>query len=201
MKAGQNINLIYESGALNGWNLSNIAGASNWTASTTNPYQGSYHVQSRPLSTTQPASILVRNIATISYQNITLSYVRRLVGIDAADEFNATWYNGTTWFVLENTGGGSANDAGYINRSYNLSYSASNNPNFKIRFECTAGAVSEYCRIDNINISASSSPTGFYKYVFDTSGLLNDTYAYTIYASDTSNNQPVPEGGDFTIIL
>ena len=145
----------FESGALNGWNLSNIAGASNWTASTTNPYQGSYHVQSRPLSTTQPASILVRNIATISYQNITLSYVRRLVGIDAADEFNATWYNGTTWFVLENTGGGSANDAGYINRSYNLSYSASNNPNFKIRFECTAGATSEYCRVDNVTIAGN----------------------------------------------
>ena len=77
---------------------------------------------------------------------------------------------------------------------------ANNNPNFKIRFECTAGAVSEYCRVDNVNISVSSAPTGFYKHVFNTGGLSLDTYAYTIYSEDTSGNQPVPQGGDFTVI-
>ena len=191
----------FESGTLSGWTSTAVSGGQKWTASTTNPYQRTWHAQSQPRSTTEPASILEKTIPTTNYQGISIKYGRKLVGLDPADEFKAKWFDGSFWNTLEQTGSNSANDAGYVLKSFNLPLSANNNPNFKIRFECTAGAVSEYCRIDNINISASSSPTGFYKYVFDTSGLLNDTYAYTIYASDTSNNQPVPEGGDFTIIL
>ncbi len=174
----------FESGTLSGWNLTNAAGANNWTSSTTNPYQGTWHAQSQPLSTTQPASILGKEINTAGYQNITLNYARRLVGIDAADEFNLTWYNGTSWFVLENTGGSSANDAGYINRSYNLSISASGNLAFKIRFECTAGATSEFCRIDNVNISGIqiSTDTEYPKIIdFGENPVNNTAYVANAY--------------------
>ncbi|MDO8574747.1 MAG: hypothetical protein Q7R61_00480, partial [bacterium] len=106
----------------------------------------------------------------------------------------------TSWSVLEQTASSSANNANYIFKSFDLPASASNNANFKIKFECTAGAVSEFCRIDNVNVSAGTAPTGFYKYVFNTSGLVNDTYRYTIYVNDTSGNQPVPQGDEFSVI-
>lgn len=148
----------FESGSLSGWALSNVAGAFNWTASTTNPYQGTWHAQSQPRSTTEPASVLERTINTIGYQNITFSYYRRLIGIDAADEFQVEWFNGATWTILEQTGGSAADDASYLFQTFNLTILANNNPNFKIKFECTAGAVSEYCRVDNVNISGISMP-------------------------------------------
>jgi len=51
---------------------------------------------------------------------------------------------------LEQTGIASANDAAYVYKTYTLPAKAGNNAAFKIRFECTAGATSEYCRIDNV---------------------------------------------------
>ncbi len=191
----------FESGSLSGWTTSAVSGGQKWTASTTNPFQGSWHAQSQPRSTSEPASTLEKTIPTTNYQGISIKYTRKLIGLDAADEFKAKWFDGIKWNILEQTGSNSANDAPYIQKSFSLPQTANNNPNFKIKFECTAGAVSEYCRIDNVNISASSSPTGLYIYKFNTSNLINDTYAYTIYAEDTSSNQPAPQGGDFTIIL
>ncbi len=146
----------FESGGLSGWTLTSVSGANNWTASTTNPYQGSYHAQSQPLSTTQPASVLERAISTTGYQNIIFNYSKRLIGLDIADEFQVEWYNGTTWQILEQTGGSSANDASYLSRQFSFPSTANNNPNFRIKFECTAGATSEYCRVDNVNISGDA---------------------------------------------
>ncbi len=190
----------FESGTLASWTTTAVSGAQKWTASTTNPFQGTWHTQSQPRSTNEPASVLEKTIPTTNYQGISIKYARKLVGLDTADEFKAKWFDGSIWTILEQTGSKSANDANYIVKSFSLPSTASSNPNFKIRFECTAGAVTEYCRIDNINISASSSPTGFYKYIFNTANLTNGTYAYTLYVNDTSNNQPIPQGGDFTII-
>ena len=75
-----------------------------------------------------------------------------------------------------------------------------NNPDFAIKFECTAGAVSEFCRVDNVNISSSSSFSGFYKYVYSTIGLTNGSYVYTVYANDSNGNQPIPSIGEFVVI-
>ena len=190
----------FESGSLVGWTTSAVSGGQKWAVSNTNPFQGTWYAQSQPRSTNEPASVLEKAVSTENYQGITIKYARKLVGLDTADEFKAKWFDGTKWNVLEQTSSNSANDASYIQKSFSLPISASNNPNFKIRFECTAGAVSEYCRVDNISLLAQSSPTGFYVYKFNTSNLANDTYAYTIYVNDTSGNEPVPEGGDFTII-
>lgn len=190
----------FESGNLNVWTTNAVSGGLKWIASSTNPFQGTWHAQSQPRSTNEPASILEKAISTVNYQGISIRYARRLIGLDTADEFKAKWFDGVSWNVLEQTGSKSANDAGYVVKSFTLPSSANHNANFRIKFECTAGAVSEFCRVDNVNVSASSAPTGFYKYVFNTSGLLNNTYAYTIYVNDTSGNQPVPQGGDFSVI-
>ncbi len=190
----------FESRTLTGWTNTAVSGALKWTASTTNPQQGSWHAQSQPRSTSEPASVLERQISTIGYENIKFSYYRRLVELDSGDEFKVKWFDGTSWIFLEQTGSNSARDSSYKYKEFALPSSANNNANFRIKFECTAGAVSEFCRVDNVNISASSAPTGFYKYVYNTTGLTNTTYLYTIYANDTSGNQPIPSTDEFTIL-
>ncbi|MCX8159286.1 MAG: hypothetical protein N3D20_03325, partial [Candidatus Pacearchaeota archaeon] len=54
------------------------------------------------------------------------------------------------------TASNSANDANYVFKNFSLQSSANNNPNFKIRFECTTGAVSEFCRVDNVMINGTA---------------------------------------------
>ncbi|MFA4952889.1 MAG: BPL-N domain-containing protein [Candidatus Pacearchaeota archaeon] len=190
----------FEFGNLNGWITSAVSGGNKWIVSTTNPYQGVYYAQSKPMSTTEPASVLEKAISTIGYNGITLKYARRLVGLDAADEFKAKWFDGTNWYVLEQTGKNSANDANYVVKIFSLPSAASNNLNFRIKFECTAGAVSEFCRVDNVNISSSSIATGFYKYVYSTLGLINGSYTYAVYANDSNGNQPVPSVEEFVVL-
>ncbi|MFA4952888.1 MAG: hypothetical protein WC584_01555 [Candidatus Pacearchaeota archaeon] len=143
----------FESGTLNGWTLTKASGANDWTASTTNPFQGTYHAQSQPSSTTEPASVMQKTISTSGYSNIVLNYTRRLVGIDGVDEFQVEWYDGTSWAILEQTGDNPADDVDYISNQFSISAGANNNANFAIKFECTAGAVSEFCRVDNVNVT------------------------------------------------
>ncbi len=145
----------FESGTLGAWTLSKASGANDWVSATGNPYQGTRYAESKPQSTIEPASTMEKAVSTIGYNTITFSYARKLVGLDVADEFKAKWFDGSSWNVLEQTGSGSANDAGYLARSFTLASSAGNNANFKIRFECTAGAVSEFCRVDNVIIVAN----------------------------------------------
>ena len=140
----------FESGSLSGWTLTKVSGANNWVNANINSYLGLRHAQSQPMSTTNPASVMERTISTLGYSNIKVSYYRKLVGLDSADEFQVKWYDGSNWNVLEQTGSNSANDASYVAKSFALPLSAGNNANFKIKFECTAGAVSEICRVDNI---------------------------------------------------
>ncbi|MBS3075465.1 Ig-like domain repeat protein [Candidatus Pacearchaeota archaeon] len=157
----------FESGALNNsWNLTSASGANNWTNSTTNPYSGSRHAQANPGSTSQPASVMEKKISTSGYQNIVINYSRRLVGLDIADEYNAKWYNGTGWTILEETGAVAANNANYFNKSYLLPSLANNNPDFAIKFECTA-SLTEYCRVDDINITGDLISSDIFFPIFD----------------------------------
>jgi hypothetical protein len=143
----------FETGGLAAWTLSKASGANDWTAATTNPYQGSYHAQGRPLSTTTPAASMGKAVSTSGYGTVTVSYYRRLIGLDVADEYKAKWFDGTSWNVMEETGSVSANDAAYVHKQFVLPSAAGNNPAFAIKFECTAGATSEYCRVDNVEIT------------------------------------------------
>ena len=140
----------FENGTLAGWTLIKAIGANNWQASFANPYEGGYGAQAKPMSTITPASIMEHGVSTVGYSTVTVSYYRRLVGLDVADEFQAKWFDGFTWQILERTGNASANDAAYVYKTYTLPANAGNNAAFKIRFECTAGATTEYCRVDNV---------------------------------------------------
>jgi hypothetical protein len=143
----------FESG-LGNWITSSVSGGNKWIQGSSNPYQGYYYAESKPMSTTEPASIIEKTISTLGYSNVKVSYYRRLVGLDIADEFKVKWFDGSSWNVLEQTGSNSANDAAYMYKEFSLPGGAGNNPGFMIRFECTAGAVSEFCRLDNFKLSS-----------------------------------------------
>lgn len=145
----------FESGNLNSWDLSSAAGANNWTNTNTDPNAGTRHTQSQPQSTSEPASVIQRNVGTTGYQNITLRYYRRLIGLDTADEFQVEWNDGAGWIILEDIPESANDDAAYVFKEFNFSTNADNNANFAIKFECTAGAVSEFCRVDDVKVQAN----------------------------------------------
>jgi uncharacterized membrane protein YgcG len=183
----------FESGTLGGWGISSASGANNWTASSTNPYQGTWHAQSQPSSTTEPASVIQRTISTGGYTGIVLNYSRRLIGIDAADEFQVEWYDGTSWTIVEQTAAGAADDVSYVSQQFSLGSGANNNSAFAIKFECTAGAVSEFCRVDNVLISGTlsdSTPPTFSGYVENPANnsayVQGQIYEFNVTVSDTS---------------
>src|SRR3989338_5980442 len=93
----------FESGGLSGWNLTTGFNMFNWTANQTDPFQGSWHAQSRPQGLNTPPSTLQRTISTVTYNSINFSYYRKLVGIDPGDEFTVSWFDGVSWTVLETT--------------------------------------------------------------------------------------------------
>jgi hypothetical protein len=151
----------FESGsfATNKWTLnSTIAvNAKNWTIITTDPYQGVYHAEANPTNIIEPAAVMEVNASTEGYTNLTFVYYRKLIEFDPSDEFQVKWWNGTNWTILENTPD-TVNDLDYYRKNFTLPVLAENNPDFKIRFECTAGATNEYCRVDEISLRADYLP-------------------------------------------
>lgn len=160
----------FESGGLSGWTLSNNGnlGVQNWTASQMNPYSGLWHALGNPRDATEPASTLERTISTSGYSNITLTYYRKITFNDNFDDYQALWYDGSVWTAIESLRNAKTVDANYVYKEFNLSSSAENNPNFKIKFECTGGHVDDYCRVDNVNIIGlviDTTPPSFSNYV------------------------------------
>lgn len=140
----------FESGNLNAWNLTTLE--INWSVVQTDPFEGTSHAEVSPSNTNEPASVMQVNISTSGYENITFRYYRKLIGLDGVDEFQAEWFTGASWIILEQTGGSSVDDANYVFQEFNLSSSANDNSGLQIKFECTAGAVSEFCRVDNVTL-------------------------------------------------
>ncbi len=139
----------FETGNLNDWTLTHTGVAADWQVVTTDPSSGTYHSQSNPQEAGELSS-MERIISTSGYENINFSYKRKLLGLDTVDWFRSKWYDGSIWYTLEEIN--SANDGSYVYKQYLLPASADDNVNFAIKFECVAGAVSEFCRVDDVNI-------------------------------------------------
>ena len=95
---------------------------------------------------------LERSFDLSSFASGRLQYVRRLIGLDAADEFLVEYRDGTGWHTLEATGSASANDATYVRKEFILPSLATS-----IRFGCKAGAVSEKCELDDVSLFGVSA--------------------------------------------
>ncbi len=145
----------FEDGINGNWTIN---GTNNrWNSSTIDPFNGTKHASAQQPGAGNPTSLRI-NISTQNFTDITLRYARKLIGLDAADEFKALWYNGTGWQVLEETAGASADDAAYVVRNSTLNPSANNNTQFVLEFMCEAGAVTEHCRLDDVRVNGSFIP-------------------------------------------
>jgi len=169
-----------------------------WGASTDNPMNETYHAQAHQTGAGD-LSYMEVSIDTSGHTNISFSYYRKLVGLDTADDFAAEWYSGSGWVQIEQLGGGIEDNAAYVFKTFNLTSTANDNPNFKIRFMCENGAVSEYCRIDNVTVKgvASAGSASIWEYGYRT--VSNGTFTYTVYANDTSGNNAL-QINNFTVI-
>jgi hypothetical protein len=165
----------FESG-IGGWTLTHTGNAADWSASSSDPYSGSGHAQSNPQEAGS-ISAIEKIYSTSGYENISISYYRKLVGLDSVDWFRFMWYDGSSWNTLEEK---NAENGNYVLKSFNFSATADDNANFKIKYECTAGAVSEYCRVDDIIIS----------------GIFIDNLApsFSNYVEDPINNSNYQQG-------
>ncbi len=148
----------FESGSLSGWELSSAWNGTNWTAVQNEPYYGNWSAESNPRDTHVEVSNIERSVSTVGYQNIWVKYFRKLNGLDGSDSFRVKWFDGSNWAYLENTL--NTTDSNYIYRFFALPSGAVNNPNFKIRFECSTDAQNEYCRIDDVTVQGDVIPGG-----------------------------------------
>ena len=182
----------FESGNLNNWVVT--GGGSVWTAVINGSYEGLWLAKAVQTGIGSP-TYMEANMSTISYVSLNVSYYRQLIGMDAADEFTVDWFNGTGWTYLEQLGGASADDAAYVAKSFVLPAEANNNPNFRIRFMCENGAVSESCRVDNVKITGVKTP--FMAYGEFTSRIYNATEAVNWNTITWSGNVPLGAGLKF----
>ncbi len=136
-----------------------------------------------------------RTISTAGYSNINFSYYRKIVEFDnSSDEFRVKW------ITLEDTPEIVINDSNYVLKNFVLPKSANNKVNFKIKFECSANAQNEFCRVDNVKISGQVKPViqvtpsyvGALEYMTDNwySVLVNQSsQTVTFRGLNQSNNQ------------
>ncbi|MEK6934595.1 MAG: roadblock/LC7 domain-containing protein [Nanoarchaeota archaeon] len=180
----------FESGNLNNWTLNTSGLATNWEASTENPYQGTYHALSKPREPLEPASIMEMAINTLNYQDIIFEYQRRLISIGSSDEFQVEWYNGSIWTIIEQTSSNSENDQNYVAKSFSLTSSANENTNFKIKFECTSDGQAERCRVDNVNITGATVTTTTTTTTSSTTSSTSSTTTTSTSSTTTTTTLP-----------
>ena len=106
----------------------------------------------------------------------------------SGDEFQVEWFNGSEWSQVENTPEIVINDSAYVFKNFSLPASANNKSNFAIRFECSANAMNEYCRVDDVLVTGdtvdtlNSSNQDYYGYI-----EYMPNYNYYFYINESSN--------------
>ncbi|MFC1682011.1 hypothetical protein ACFL0X_00125 [Nanoarchaeota archaeon] len=154
----------FEDGSLSEWTLTINDSCANWFVSSNIDEDhlansGSYFAEVAPdcHPSNDPGSRMEIDVDTTDYENITFSYYRRLHGLDGGDYFRVKWYNGTDWIVVEEVEDVPVHEPTYTFNSFSLDNSASDNSNFRIRFECTAlTSGTEYCQVDDVQVSGDA---------------------------------------------
>ncbi len=178
----------FESGLSTNWTV-NGTGVK-WVAATTNPYNGTRHANAQKTGRNLPTSMII-NISTMNFTSPRIRYARRRVGIDAADEFRVSWFNGSTWNTLEETATGAANDAAYVIKDFFLNGTGSNKT-IRLEFMCMADATGEACRVDDICVNASfagdkAPPTVWWTNISSTTPSAGDSMCFLAYVTDAKS--------------
>jgi glutamine amidotransferase-like uncharacterized protein len=125
----------------------NVYGAGRpWGIKTDKVLDGSYSAGVKK-TTAGNLSYMEHEVDLSAYSVARFEYSRKLVGLDAADDFSAEYFDGA-WIAVEALGRGREN-GGFVTRSFDIPATTT-----AIRFMCEAGAVSEGCWVDNVKIIA-----------------------------------------------
>lgn len=134
----------FESGTLTKWTTSGSGDP--WYASTDKPNGGLYSAKANKTGT---FSYMEGSFSPPGLGTVTFAFQRRLVGLDAADDFSADYFDQGSWTAVEHLGTGAASEATFSARSYPIPNTAT-----KIRFGCLNGPASKACVVDDVVVSA-----------------------------------------------
>jgi len=96
-------------------------------------------------------SWIEKAVSTSGYTDIHVKYARKTVKLDPGEEFEAEWYDGSTWYVLEST-----LDTNWAVKDWTLPAGANNNPNFRIKFTSSGMHPSnEYSYLDDVEVTGT----------------------------------------------
>ncbi|MFA5863190.1 MAG: dockerin type I domain-containing protein [Phycisphaerae bacterium] len=95
---------------------------------------------------------LTKALDTTGKKSIEVRYARLTRNCQTNHHFIVEWYDGTTWFTLEDLTGNSA----WTAKSFHLPSGANNNPNFKLRFRTSLNGSTNYAYLDEVKIFATS---------------------------------------------
>lgn len=101
---------------------------------------------------------LRKDIPTVGYENLILSYWFKIPGgLSSSDELRVQWWDGTAWYELINYDG-TPTISNWMFASIPLWPTASNNPNFKLRFlaESLDNAGDKF-RLDDVMLAGTAA--------------------------------------------
>ena len=130
--------------AFEGWMTS---GSPDWYSKS--PRHGTHSIQLRK------DEAIERLIPTVGYTDITVSFALGATSLDRSDEVvRALWYDGSQWGVLHAIAGGDAEEDGQLHTfSVSLPAGASENADFRLRFEIAANGNNDYGYVDDVLVS------------------------------------------------
>jgi len=130
--------------AFEGWMTT---GSPDWYSK--NPSHGTHSIQLRK------DEAIERLIPTVGYTDITVSFALGASSLDRSTEVvRALWYDGSQWGVLHAIGGGGGEDDGQLHTfSVSLPSGASDNADFRLRFEIVANSANDYGYVDDVLVS------------------------------------------------
>lgn len=142
----------FESGSLANWTLSGTPSNGDWAATLLDVHSGLYKAYVH--GTGSNTAYMEINISTVNATDVSVTYAKKLIGLDAGDDFWSEWSDGNQWHYLEHLGSDSEDDSTYQLMSFNIGPYSDNNPSFAIRFGCSGTAISESCNIDDVLVRA-----------------------------------------------
>lgn len=142
-----------------------------------------------PSSTAQTNSIGTRTASTVGFNSIVLSFDKQLVtNFELSDNLTVlVSYDGST-FTQVASYTGTANPSFVTETITSLNAAlASNNANFKIRFECNTDASGEQCRIDNVKLEGTQPSSSTNLTASTSSAAVNVNQNATITITNTGS--------------
>jgi glutamine amidotransferase-like uncharacterized protein len=136
----------FESGNLSLWSV--YGTGRRWSVVSEDSAEGSYSARARRTGSGKDSFLEVSFDAS-GHTSLQLTYQRKLVGLDAADDWEVQYFDGV-WVSLEHLGGSRESNDAFVARSYSLPTTAT-----RVRFKCETGAVSEMCYLDAVVIQGN----------------------------------------------